>query len=65
MDIPSPAGLRQSWVNDDGINCCGFCELTVPAEQLEGDVLLTGAAADAASLYIPFQHIYTSKHREN
>lgn len=37
----------------------------MPAEQLEGDVVLTGAAGDAAFLYIPFQHIYTSKHRED
>lgn len=41
------------------------CALTVLAEELEGDVVLAGVGGDAAFLYVPFQHIYTSKHGEN
>lgn len=37
----------------------------MPAEELEGDVVLTGAGGDAASLYISFQHIHIPKHRKN
>lgn len=44
----------------------GFnCDLTMPAEELKGDVVVIGVGGDAALLYILFQHIYTSKHREN